>query len=403
MYKQLTVLILVVTSFINVNAQEATHWRGVNLDAKYDVPNLLTQWPESGPEVLWSFEELGEGHASPVFANGKIYCTGMVDNQGTLFIFNENGDLEKKYIYAKEWEVNYPGTRSAPTIVGDLAYFYTGHGQVVCMSLNDGSQLWSKNLGDFEAKNLMFGVNESLVVDGEKIYFTAGGPEQNMVALNRFNGEIIWSAQAKGQPSAYCTPLLVNLPTRKLLVTHTGDQIVGIDADQGKMLWSYPHPNQYNIHPNTPLYEDQAVFCFSGYGQGGVRLNLNADGSAIEKAWSTELLDNQMGGAMIVDGYLYGSGHNNRGWHCLDWKTGEEKFKSTELANGVIIMAADKFIIYSDRGELALVNPNPEKLDIISETKVKFGSAQHWSHPIIANGVLYLRHGNALVAYKISA
>ncbi len=402
MIRQLTFLLLFTLILSTAIAQEATQWRGANSEAKYEVNNLLQKWPETGPEILWTFEKLGEGHSSPAFANGKIYCTGMLDGQGILFIFNENGTLEKKYNYAKEWDKSYDGTRSTPTIVDNRAYLYTGHGEIICLNLTDGKRIWTKNISDYNGRNIHWGVTESLLVDGEKLFVSVGGEENNIVALDRITGNTIWSSAAKKEKSSYCTPKIINFPSRKLFVTHTAHHIIGLDASNGKMLWSYPHTNQYSIHPNTVIYDNNALLCFSGYGQGCVRLNLTEDGSAIEKAWSTEKMDNQMGGAIIHDGYVYSSGHRKRGWYCLDWETGEEKFKSTELGNGVIIMAGDKFIIYSDRGELALVNPNPEKLDIISKTKVQHGSAQHWAHPVVHNNVLYVRHGNALIAYKIS-
>ncbi len=402
MIKQFVLLTMLSLVAVTVIAQNPTLWRGENSEGKYEAPNLLDSWPETGPEVLWTFEELGKGYSSPVFANGKIYTTGMIDDDGVLFILNEQGKLEKKLTYGKEWNENYHGTRSSPTILEEVAYLYSGNGEVICMNLTDGKKVWSKSLADFDAENIRFGVTESLVVDGDLLYFTPGGPSFNIIAMNRFDGQTVWSTSAKEERSTYCTPKIIQLPNRKLLVTHTKSNIVGIDASNGKMLWNHAHSNRYEIHPNTPIFQDNALFCFSGYGTGCVRLDLNEDGSAITKAWSSESLDNQMGGAIIHEGYIYGSGHSNRGWFCLDWETGEEKYKSMEVANGVIIMAADKFIIYSDRGDLVLANPNPEKFDIISRTKVEHGSAQHWAHPIVYNEVLYLRHGNALIAYKIS-
>ena len=108
-----------------------------------------------------------------------------------------------------------------------------------------------------------------------------------------------------------------------------------------------------------------------------------------------------MGGAVLVNGYVYGSGDNNREWVCIDWKTGKETYASTDIMKGPVIYDEGNLYCYSERGELALVEANPEKFNIISETKVNMGSAQHWSHPVINDGRLYLRHGNVLMAYKI--
>lgn len=403
MKNRLTTLFFCLFIGVNVLAQKPTQWRGENSEAKYPAPTLIAQWPADGPQVLWHFEELGEGFSSPTFANGKIYCTGMADEVGYLSIFNEKGAFEKKIPYGKEFEVSYPGARQTPTIVGDLAYIVSGYGELICLNLNTGSKLWSKELAkDFGSEHLRWGFNETVVIDGDKVFFTPGGKEYNMVALDRMTGSLVWKSAAKGETAAYCTPKLVELPTRKLLVTHTGSEVVAVDAQDGKLLWSYPHPNQYNIHPNTPIFQDGALFIFSGYGQGSVKLNLSDDGSSVNKVWSTEKMDNQMGGAIISDGFVYASGHKARGWFCYDWKTGEEKWHSTEVGNGVVIMAGDKLIAYSDRGELALINPTPEKFDLVSTAKVEYGTAQHWAHPVVHNGVLYVRHGQSLIAYKIS-
>ena len=222
------------------------------------------------------------------------------------------------------------------------------------------------------------------------------------MALNSKTGETIWSCSGLGELSAYCTPLLVKLPSRQLLVTHTASHVIGIDASSGKMLWNFPHPNQYSVHPNTPIYQDCSLFVFSGYGQGGEKLKLSADGSSVTKEWEIKSFDSRMGGAVLIDGYLYGSGDNGRSWQCIDWKTGEQKYSSTEVAKGAVIAANNKLIGYSEKGELFMAETNPSGLKIISKTKITLGSDQHWAHPVINNGVLYVRHGNVLIAYKIS-
>jgi outer membrane protein assembly factor BamB len=214
-------------------------------------------------------------------------------------------------------------------------------------------------------------------------------------------GALIWTASVKGQLSGYCTPLLIKLPSRNLLVTHLESEIAGLDAATGRVLWTHHHPNQWAVQANTPIYHDGAVFCFSGYGQGGVKLKLSADGSSVTTEWVTKELDNRIGGAVLVNGYLYGSGDKNRYWMCVDWKTGEQKYKAVGLANGTIISADGLLFGYTERGELFLAKANPVKWEMLSQTKVTLGMAQHWAHPVISQGRLLVRHGNVVIAYKI--
>ena len=396
-------LILFVCLSVTANSQEATKWRGTNSSGIYTVEKLLPQWPAGGPQILWSFDKLGQGFTSPAFANNKIYINGMVDGEAVLFVLDQNGKEIQQIKYGKEFDSSYPGTRSLPTIAGDLAYLFTGHGKLVCLNLKTAKPTWEKDLiNQLGGINITWGYTEGILIDGDKLFVTPGGKTNNVMALNSKTGETIWSCSGLGELSAYCTPLLVKLPSRQLLVTHTASHVIGIDASSGKMLWNFPHPNQYSVHPNTPIYQDCSLFVFSGYGQGGEKLKLSADGSSVTKEWEIKSFDSRMGGAVLIDGYLYGSGDNGRSWQCIDWKTGEQKYSSTEVAKGAVIAANNKLIGYSEKGELFMAETNPSGLKIISKTKITLGSDQHWAHPVINNGVLYVRHGNVLISYKIS-
>jgi outer membrane protein assembly factor BamB len=385
------------------NAQEPTKWRGVNSSGVYPVDKLLAAWPSDGLKIMWSHDGLGQGYSSPVFANNKIYVNGMVDGEAVLFVLDLNGKELQQFKYGKEFVESYPGVRSTPTIAGDLAYLLTGNGKITCLNLKTGKPTWEKDfITQMDGSNIQWGYTESLLVDGDKLFCTPGGKTNNVMALNRMTGETIWNCAGLGELSAYCTPLLIKLSARQILVTHTASHVLGIDAASGKLLWNFEHPNQWAVHPNTPIYSDGGLFVFSGYGQGGEKLKLSVDGSSITKEWEIKSFDSRMGGAVLIDGYLYGSGDNGRSWQCIDWKTGQQKYSSTEVGKGVTIAANKTLIGYSEKGELFMADANPSAFKVISKTKVTLGSEQHWAHPVINKGVLYVRHGNVLIADKIS-
>ncbi len=379
-----------------------TNWRGPQSTGVFPETGLLKKWPENGPEVLWHYDGLGSGFSSPVFANNKIYLTGMEGDMGFLYILTGDGKFVRKHEIGKAWNESYSGSRSTPTVAGNLVYTYTGHGVLTCIDDEQEKVIWQINvLERFNGNNITWGLTESIVVHGKMVYCSPGGRKHNIVALNRFSGDLIWSVSAEKESSAYCTPILVNYRDRHLLVTMMASHIIGIDAKEGEFLWSHHQPNRYSVHANSPVYHDGGIFCTSGYGRGGVKLELDEDGDEVSEAWFKEEFDNRMGGAVLVDGYIYGSGDQNRGWKCLDWKTGELMYSSGQFMNGVTIAADGMLYIYTQRGELALVKATPEKFDLVSETRVKMGTGQHWAHPVIHNGRLFVRHGSALIAYKI--
>ncbi len=398
-------LILLLTSLLlsaGVNAQ-ATRWRGPNGNGIYPDKNLLKTWPAEGPAMLWHFDGLGKGFSSPVFAGGKIYLTGTIEDQGYIYVLSMDGKQVAKYPYGKEFIESWPGARSSVTIVGDLLYMESGYGSLFCMDTKDGSIKWRKEFTtDFDGKNITWGFTETVVIDKDVLYCTPGGQTYNVMALNRLTGATIWASTGKQELSAYCTPLLIELPARKLLVTMTANSIIGLDAATGKLLWSHPQTNEWSVHANTPVYADGGILCFSGYGQGAPKLKLSADGSSVTQEWFAKSFDSRMGGAVYVDGYVYGSGDTSgKEWQCLDWKTGERKYASTDVAKGVVICADGMLYGYSQKGEVFMAKATPSEFKVAGKFTVTMGSDQHWAHPVINDGILYVRRGNALMAFKI--
>lgn len=384
------------------HAQDITRWRGDDQSGYYPDKGLLKVWPAGGPEILWHFDGLGEGYSSPAFAHDRIYLSGMEGETGYIYALDNSGSLIWKTPYGEEFYQSYPGSRSTPVIAGDKLYMLSGQGVLTCIDAKAGTTIWSVDLFEtYGGRNLQWGITETPVVYKNTIICTPGGREHSVIALERNTGKLVWSAKAEGEKSAYCTPLLVQLESRNLIVTHTADHILGLDADSGDLLWTHPHTNRWSVHPNTPLYFNRAVFCFSGYGQGGVMLQLNEDGSEATRKWFSQDFDSRFGGAVVIDGYIYGSGDKNRAWQCLDWVEGRQRYASTDLGNGAVIAADGMLYCYSQRGELALVRADPSAFEVISETRVTLGSEQHWAHPVINEGRLFVRHGNTLIAYKI--
>lgn len=400
--KGIIISVIYLLSMSMTFAQQSTTWRGPNQSGIYPDRNLLESWPDQGPEIDWVFEELGEGFSSPAFALDKIFISGMESTTGYIYCLSESGKLIWKAPYGNEFHTSYPGSRATPVISDNMVFILSGVGDLACLDANDGKIIWKKNiLREFGGTNTQWGLNETVVIHNDKLICTPGGPTHNMVALEKATGKLTWSSKGKGEISAYCTPLLAKVGSRNLLVTHTEKNIIGVDADNGTLLWSYPHVNRWGVHPNTPLLFNNQVFCFSGYGKGGVLLQLNADGSKATKIWEAADMDSRMGGAVVFGGKIYGSGDNNRDWQCIDWATGKVEYKNRETGNGVIIAADGKLIFYSQRGELVLAKPGTSSFQILSKTKVTHGSEQHWAHPVINEGKLYVRHGSALVSYHI--
>jgi outer membrane protein assembly factor BamB len=380
-----------------------TRWMGPNGNGIYPDKGLLREWPPGGPEILWTYEDLGIGFSSAVIQNGYAYITGMVDSTGFLYKLNLEGELIYRVPYGTEWTGSTPGTRGSPTVVRDKIYLISGRGKVICFNQTDGSIIWSKEMfEDFDGTNITWGINETPLVDGDIIYITPGGKKDNVVALNRHTGELVWSCPGEGEVSAYCSPLLFEHNGRKILTTYTARHLLGIDPGSGNLLWSVDAHWEWSVHSYTPVYRDGFLFFPTGLEVGGGKLRLSENGDSVSVVWMNDACDYRYTG-LLLDGYIYGSFSYNKDftWRCVDWETGKEMFRSRELGFGCSAIADGRIYTYTINGELVMIRPDSSRLNIISRTKVPFGSGLNMSMPRIDNGVIYIRHGNALVAYDL--
>ena len=392
--------------------KEISDWRGPNRDGIYHESGLLKQWPEEGPELLWSVEGLGFGYNSVAVAGSRIYVTGVKDSAqsvGTLSALDLNGMLLWEKVYGQEFVAFLFATRSTPVVADGLIYIESGNGAVYCLDTETGDKVWSKDfIEDFGVDSVIqFGYAESVLIDGDHLICVPGGKENNVVALNRFTGEKIWVSPGNGEKATYNSPILVRMDDHRLVIAMTAASIMGIDAETGEMYWRIEHTQGNNIHANTPIFADGKAVVTSvdpTNTSGMVQIQLLDDGKNAKVLWRNKKLRSFMGGIIKIDTCLYGSAYLRNDWQVIDWNTGEMLVQNKELGGGSMIYADGMFYCYSEQtGEIALVNAGPDKFEFVSRFKVPLGTREHWAHPVIDKGVLYIRHGDALMAYDIKA
>ncbi len=409
-------IILIVTVscfFLSAHAQVISEWRGPGRTGVYNETGLLTKWPEGGPKLLWSVTGLAKGNSSVAIGKDKIYLTGTKGDIEVLIALDMKGNRLWETPYGRAFTESFTESRATPTIDGNRIYVTSGMLDAACVDAETGKIIWSKKVNDdFSGAMGTWGKCESPIVLGEKVFFTPAGNKTTMVALNKMTGETIWQSESLNDISSYVSPLLVDINGKQIIVQVTQNYIIGVSPQDGKILWKFnfgalTQPDGANIHANTPLYWNQCLFVTSGYDHPNVMLKLADDGNSVTELWSDKTLDNHHGGVVRIGSYIYGSNwiNNNKGrWVCLDWNTGKPTYETDWYNKGQIIADDGMLYCYEEKtGNFALVKATPEKFDIVSAFKVPLGSGPHWPHPVISNGILYVRHGDALMAYDIKS
>jgi len=399
-------------------AQSQHGWRGPARDGIYPETGLLKTWPADGPEQAWETLDVGKGYSSPVIVGDRLYITGMNEDEDKEIFSAYSLDGKKIYevIYGSPWKDSYPETRTTPAIVGDKAYVISGNGEVVCLNTANGDIVWKVDgTTTFGRKTGTWGTSECPLVFDNKIIFCPGGDQTAIVALNAENGETIWKSRSLSDISNYASPMLITHNGKKQVVGLSGKSIFGVNPDNGNIEWTYDdwglasvERGWEKIAPNAPIYKDGQLFVSNGYDIGGLMLKLNDDATAVSKVWYSADLDTHHGSYVLIDGIIYGSNwiNNTSGnWVAVDWNTGETKYDNAwggGSSKGSVIYADGHLYCYDERrGAVALVNPTLEKFDVVSQFRITKGEGPHWAHPVIHNGILYIRHGNALMAYKV--
>jgi outer membrane protein assembly factor BamB len=405
------ILLSILSGFLN--AQEISEWREENRTGVSAETGLLKTWPAAGPTLLWSNPDLARGYSSVSFGNNKIYTTGNSGNDDILYALDMNGKILWQTGFGRAWTQSNPESRATPTVEGNRVYCTSGFGDLACVDGTTGKIIWSYKASELHKGTYgSWGIAESLLIDGDKVFYSPGGPETMTIALNKTTGNLVWKSPSLNDKPGYVSPILVSYGGKKMIINVSLGHVFAVDLSDGNILWKVAHLGRAGgrdlIKCVTPLFSNGRVYVTGGYDTGGMMVEIGKDGKSANVVWTDDVLDVHHGGVVLVNGYIYGSNWLSNGdgnWCCIEWNTGKKMWEEHWNNKGSIISAEGMLYIYDEKnGNVALLRANTEKFDLVSSFKITQGaSGPFWAHPVIHNGILFIRHSNALMAYNIKA
>jgi outer membrane protein assembly factor BamB len=300
--------------------------------------------------------------------------------------------------------VPHAGSRGTPTVDRNAVYHLAEMGQLTAFDFHTGKEKWHRNvLEDFKGERPKYGLSESLLIQGDVLFCCPGGAEGYVVALEKNTGKTLWANNQIQDQVGYCSPVPAKIDGVRQIITMSAQRIFGFEPKTGRILWEYPFGNKRSNSAADVIVNDGLVYASSGYGGGSILLRPNRRseaGFAVEQVWKSDLLDNHHGGVLLINAFLYGSGHEARGWFCLDFETGKEMWRAP--GKGALTFADGRLYCLDERGTMSLVEASPQKWNQISSFSVPRGGRGHfWAHPVVCGGRLYVRHSDKLFAYEI--
>jgi hypothetical protein len=123
---------------------------------------------------------------------------------------------------------------------------------------------------------------------------------------------------------------------------------------------------------------------------------------------SDRSIQNRDGGVVLVGEHLYGHSEKD-GWFCAEFKTGKLAWTERDkLGLGSVTFADGNLYCCSEKGgNVVLVEASPKgwtekgRFKLPRESKSRKPSGGLWTHPVIANGRLYIRDQEFLYCFDL--
>ena len=390
-------------------ADDWRQWRGPLRDGKSAETNLLDSWPAEGPRLVWHARDVGSGYSTPSAADGRLYVLANRDPQTEQLValsLEDGSQLWATVVGAvgENQGPQYPGTRSTPTIDGQLIYALGSDGDLVCLSSQAGEVIWRKQLrGDFGGQPGKWAYAESPLIDGDVLVCSPGGSAATVVALNKRDGSLIWKAAiAEADDASFSSPVVANVDGVKQYVVFLAKGVVGLDARSGELLWRYTKTADKDANVQTPVVNADFVYTAAGRVGGGL-VRVASGKSAPTEVYFAKSLPSGMGGSILIDGYLYGSAGQTL--MCIEYATGKVMWQDRSIGAASLVAADGKLYLHGENNQVALVKATPESYQELGRFTPtggpERGKDKAWAYPIIVDGKLLVRDLSSIWCYDI--
>lgn len=400
---RMRLLLLVIASLCLPAMLVAADWpqfRGPNANGIAPDTGINKDWNTRPPQVLWSTTMTDGGHGGPSVAAGKVFIIDHKAGQDIVRALDlKTGTDVWQYSYADATNDNYGFTRSTPVYHDGKLYTISRLGRVHCLDAAKGTVIWSCSLmTDFGGKKPGWDFSMSPFVDGKKVILCPGGNNAGVVALDKDTGAVIWKGGNSDTPG-YATPVAATILGTKQYVVFTAYNLIGVDADTGKLLWSYPWKTGCDVNAAAPIVSGNSIFIASDYGHGCMIVAITPEGP--KPAWQdvSKAMQSRFSSPVLAENVLFGNGEPNL--VCLDPKTGTALWKQGGLEMGGLVVVDGTIIAQNGgNGDIFMAKLSAQGYQELGRIKPVPGS-QCWTAPIVADGKLFVRNASKLVCLDL--
>jgi hypothetical protein len=396
-----------------VSAQDWPQWRGPNRDNKVAGFSEPKAWPKELTQK-WKVK-VGLGDASPVLVGDKIYVFTRQGGDEVILCLDagDGHEVWKDKYEAKPATVpggDHQGPRGTPAVADGKVCTLGVDGALSCLDAEKGTLVWRK---DSKSWPRFYAAASPIILDGKCVAPLGGDGKGEVVAYDLANGDEKWKWSGDGP--AYASPVLMTVEKTKQLVMLTDKSVVGIGADDGKLLWQVPYEvprMQYNSI--TPIVDGQTViYAREGKGTTALKVEKKDDGFATKELWTKKDAPGKYNTPMLKDGLLYGltpgggGGGGRMGMggptnlFCMKAETGEvlwtDKAKRGEC--GAVLDAGGVLLALSSDSTLIAFKPSDKGYEESASYKV--ADSPTWCVPVVSGNRVIVKDKDSLTLWTI--
>jgi outer membrane protein assembly factor BamB len=386
-------------------------FRGARRDGAAEAKGLLRAWPAEGPEVCWR-TTVAEGYAAPAVVDGKVYLNDYdADAEQWLVrcLSLADGDEIWRYQVAKRIRPNHGITRTSPATDGGFIVAIDPKCEVHCLDARDGRRLWNVSIPMAFGSQIPPWYNgQCPLLEGDRVILATGG-RTLMVALDKATGRSLWETPNEANsPLSHSSVMPATIAGVRQYLYTTLDGLVGVAAEDGKLLWRFPWKFNVAVATSPLVLDDGRVLLTSCYQAptGICRVTRDGDQWQVEElmrlpptGWNSEVHT-----PIVHRGFIYGVGKRRRGlWTCLSPDL-KEQWSSDRRASfglgGFVLADGMFFVLEGNTGMLRLLDAEADEYVELASAKVLDGP-DVWAPPVVSRGRLLVRDLKQLVCLNV--
>ena len=405
---QMAISMLVLVSGVALLAQDWPQWRGLHRDGVLGATAGPASWPEH-LKLRWKVT-VGLGHASPILASGRVYLiTRQQSSEVVTSIHPANGKPIWQQAYPAPYTMNPaaeghgPGPKSTPVFWNGRLYTLGISGILTSWDAASGALRWRKEFSKlYGATSPDFGAAMSPVVDKGMLIAHVGGHDSGaLTAFDAESGDMRW--RWTGDGPAYASPLVVELGGVRQIVTETQNNIVGVSATDGKLLWKVPFTTEYDQNIPTPVvYHDQLIVSGIAKGIMAIRPSQKAGQWSVETVWRNKDASLYMSSPVAMGDLLFGFSQYKKGQlFCLDARTGVAKWEGPPRQgdNAAVLISGENLVVLKNEGELIVARATAEGFEPVHHYTV--ADSPTWAHPLVLRNGVVIKDATTLALWTV--